>query len=316
MNRHLAFHVRFVNSFARICLLVPLFLFFAWPCLAEELDPRRWAHLPIDTNFVGTGYAYTEADIGFDPVLRLENVQMDIHTWAAKYIRTFSLFEKTAKVSLLQSYQEGHWSGLLDGAPKEVKRSGWSDTLLRFAINLYGSPPLQGKEYAAYRAATKVETIVGAGLSVQLPTGDYMEDKLINLGTNRFTFRPQLGFMHARGKWSTEVTGIVALYTDNNEFFNDHKLEQDPLYIIHGHLLYAFRPGVWTSVSAGYDYGGRSTVDGTKKDDQKRNLGWAFSFGFPITRHLAAKMAYIGTRTQEFTGIDSDTLTMGVSAFW
>jgi hypothetical protein len=308
--------MNFTNNFIRVWFLILLFILIASPCPAEELEPRKWAHLPLDTNFVGTGYAYTEADISFDPILRIENGQMEMHTWAAKYIRTFRLFEKSARFDLVQAYQNGRWTGLLDGVPAMVKRSGWSDTLLRFAINLYGAPPLHAKEYAAYRAVTEVETIVGAGLSVQLPTGDYLNDKLINLGTNRFTFRPQLGVVHMRGKWSVETTGTVAIYTENNEFFNGKKLEQDPLYIIHSHFIYTFRPGIWAGVSAGYDYGGRSTVDGAKKEDRKQVLGWAFSFGFPLSRHLGGKIAYIGTRTQELTGIDSDTFILGLSAFW
>ena len=301
-----------------ICLcLITMFCFsFACPSFAEELEPRRWSHLPINTNFIGGGYAYTEADIGFNPVLKLEAVDVELDTWVAKYIRSFSLLDKTARVSLLQAYQEGRWSGLVDGVPKSVKRSGWTDTILRFAINLYGAPPLQGKEYAAYRAATEVETLVGVGLSVQLPTGDYMDDKLINLGSNRFTFRPQIGVTHQRGKWSTEVTGIVALYTDNDEFFNGKKLEQEPIYAIQGHLVYDFKPGVWAGLSAGYNHGGKSTVDGTKKDDLKQNLALALSFGFPLSRHLGVKVAYAGTRTQEDTGVDSDTFAIGFAAFW
>ena len=305
-----------MNSFVRGCLLLQLLLLFASPCPAEELEPRRWAHLPINTNFFGSGYAYTEADIGFDPVLKIENVDMEMDTWLAKYIRSFSLFEKTARIGILQAYQEGRWSGLLDGAPRSIKRSGWTDTRVRLAINLYGAPPMQGKEYAEYRAATEVETIVGAALSVQLPTGDYMDDKLINLGSNRFTFRPQLGAVHTRGKWSVEATGIVALYSDNTDFFNGKKLEQDPLYSIHGHLIHTFRPGVWSSASAGYNYGGKSTVDGTKKDDLKQNLAWALAFGFPVSRHLGLKAAYVGTRTQESTGFDSDSFVIGASTFW
>jgi hypothetical protein len=312
----MAFSLNFVNNFVRVCFLVQLFFMVASPCLAEELEPRRWAHLPIDTNFFGSGYAYTEADIGFDPVLKIEDVDMEMDTWVAKYIRSFSLFEKTARVSVLQAYQEGNWSGLLDGTSKKIKRSGLTDTRVRFAINLYGTPPLKGKEYAEYRAKTQVETIVGAGLSVQLPTGDYMDDKLINLGTNRFTFRPQLGVVHTRGKWSTEATGIVALHSDNTDFYNGKKLEQDPLYSIHSHLIYTFRPGIWASASAGYNYGGKSTVDGTKKDDLKQNLAWALGFGFPVSRHLGLKIAYVGTRTQESTGFDSDSFVVGFAAFW
>ena len=299
-----------------LCLGSLWLIFFNSLCFAEELEPRRWAHLPIDTNFFGAGYAYTEADISFDPVLKIEDGTVDLHTWAAKYIRTFSLFGRTARVGVLQGYQEGRWQGLLNGIPTTVRREGWSDTLVRCAINLYGAQTPKGYEYIEYRAATKIETIIGAGFSVQLPTGDYMDDKLINLGTNRFTFRPQMGIVHTRGKWSLETTGFVALFTDNDEFFNGKELEQDPLYALNGHLIYTFRPGFWTSASIGYNYGGRSTIDKDKKDDRKQNIVWALSFGLPFSRHLGGKIAYIGTRTQESTGVDSDSLVVSISAFW
>ena len=306
-----------MNHFIRdIILCCQLLILCTSPCLAEELDPRRWSHLPINTNFAGGGYASTEADIALDPVLRIEDGQAELQTWVAKYIRTFALLDKSARVDLVQGYQKGRWSGRIDGVATTVRRSGWMDTRLRFAINLYGAPPLQSKDYATYREATDVETIVGAGLSLQLPTGEYMNDKLINLGTNRYTFRPQLGVVHTSGNWSAEVTGLIELYTDNDDFFNGKKLENAPLYVIHGHLIYNFRPGVWGSGSAGYDYGSRSTVDGAKKDDRKQDLAWALSFGLPLNRHLGLKVAYVATRTQESTGIDSDSFLVALSAFW
>jgi len=284
--------------------------------LAQELAPRRWGHLLIGTNFAGGGYVYTEANILFDPVLRIENVEMEMHTWALKYIRTFELFQKSARIDFTQAYQEGRWTGLVDGIPSSIKRSGLSDSVLRFAINLYGAPPLKGKEFAAYRAKADVETIFGTALVVQLPTGEYMNDKLINLGTNRFTFRPQLGVVHNRGKWSMELTGAVWLYTDNNDFFNGNKLEQDPLYTSQIHLIYTFRPGLWTAASAGYGYGGKSTVSGEEKNDRRGNLAWAVSFGYPITRQLGVKVVYLSTRTQESIGQDTDSIGVGFAIFW
>ena len=291
-------------------------IFAAATSSGEELEPRQWSHLPVNTNFVGAGYAYTEANIDFDPVLKIENAEMEMHTWAAKYTRSFTLLKKMARIDILLPYQEGRWTGLLDGTPATVKRSGFSDINLRFAINLYGSPPLQGKEYAAYRAAQEIETIIGAGLSVQLPTGAYLSDKLINLGTNRYTFRPQLGVVHNWGNWSLETTGLVAFYTDNSEFVSNLKLGQEPLYIIHSHLIYSFLPGVWASASGGYNYGGKTTIDGTSKDDQRQNIAWALSFGLPVSRQLGIKISYIGIRTQESTGTDSDTFLAGLSVFW
>jgi hypothetical protein len=298
------------------CLYVFLILGLPSLCLAQELEPRRWSHLPTGKNFAGGGYVYTEANILFDPVLRIENVEMKMHTWALKYIRTFELFQKSARVDVTQGYQEGRWTGLVDGVPSSIKRSGLSDSVLRFAINLYGAPPLEGKEFAAYRAKVDVETIVGMALVVQLPTGDYMDDKLINLGTNRFTFRPQFGVVHNRGKWSMELTGAVWLYTDNDDFFNGNKLEQDPYYTIQTHLIYTFRPGFWTAASAGYGYGGESTVSGVEKNDRRENLAWALSFGFPITRQLGVKVIYLSTRTQESIGQDTDSIGGAFSIFW
>lgn len=309
-------HLRLMSNFCRWCLYVFIFLGLALPCSAQDIEPRRWSHLPIGTSFAGGGYAHTEAGISFDPVLRIENAEVEMDTWAAKYIRTFELFEKSARVDFSQAYHEGRWSGVLNGVSTSIERSGWSDSALRFAINLIGAPPLDGKEYAAYRAQADVETIVGMGLAVQFPTGEYMDDKLINLGTNRFAFRPQLGVVHTRGKWSMELTGATWIYTDNNEFFNGSKLEQDPLYIFQGHLVHTFRPGLWVGASAGYDFGGETTVDGVEKDDQKGNLAWALSLGYPITRQSGVKAAYIRTRTQESIGGDTDTIVVGFSIHW
>jgi len=298
------------------CLYVFMILGLPILCFAQELEPRRWSHLPTGTNFAGGGYVYTEADISFDPVLRIENVEMEMHTLAVKYIRTFELFQKSARIDFVQGYQEGRWTGLVDGVPRSIKRIGWSDSVLRFAINLYGAPPLEGKEFAAYRAKANVETVFGTALVVQLPTGDYMNDKLINLGTNRYSFRPQFGVVHSRGKWSMELTGEVYLYTDNDDFFNGNRLEQDPYYTVQAHLVYTFRPGIWAATGAGYGYGGESTVSGVEKNDLRENLAWAVSLGYSITRQFGVKVAYLGIRTQESVGQDTDSIAVGFSIFW
>ncbi|MCP4406478.1 MAG: transporter [Gammaproteobacteria bacterium] len=286
------------------------------PCFALDPQPRLWSHLPMGTNFVGVGYAYTEADIFVDPVILLEDVKMESQTWVGKYIRSFELFDKSARIDVTQAYREAQWTGLLDGVPASTSRSGWADTLLRLALNLYGAPPLSGKAYAAYRAKAAIETIVGMGLVVRLPTGEYMGDTSINIGQNRFAFRPQLGVIHKRGKWSAEVTGEAAFYMDNDEFFNGNTLEQEPLYFVHGHLNYSFRPGLWAGVSLGYDYGGETTVNGIAKDDQQQNIAWALSLAYPLSPQAGIKLVYVGARTQESVGLDSDALVASLSFLW
>lgn len=298
-----------------------LFLAFAWVgtsfvSRAMDIEPRRWGHLPKGGHFLSAGYAYTRADIYLDPVLRLDSVKMNLDTWAMKYIHSFELLGKSARVDLTQGYQEGRWDGNLDGAPRSVERKGLSDSLLRFAMNLYGAPPLKGKDYAAWRAQAKRETIVGAGVVVHLPTGDYMEDKLINLGSNRFTIRPQLGVTKTMGPWMGELTGEAWIYTDNKEFFNGNKLEQDPLYTGQAHVIYNFSPGYWAGGSFGYDTGGESKINGMEKNDPRKATAWALSLGIPLARHWNAKIAYLNTRAQERIGQDTDSLAIAVSCGW
>ena len=292
-----------------------LLVILATPTYSMELAPLRWSHLPLGTNFAGVGFASTEADILIDPELQLEDVEMKLDSWAGKYIRTFELFDKSARIGLAQAYQEGKWTGLLEGVPASARRTGLSDTFVRLAVNLYGSPPLSGKEFVKYRANADIETIVGVALAMRLPTGDYLEDKLMNLGQNRFVFRPQLGITHKHGKWTTELTGEVAFHTKNDEFFNGNTRRQDPLYFIHGHLVHTFKPGVWVSASIGYNYGGESSINGVDSNNKKQNIGWAFAYSRPLGDY-SLKFSYIAVRTQEDTGFDSDTLTAGLSWLW
>lgn len=286
------------------------------PCFALDLEPRRWGHIPLGGSFAGGALVHTEADIFADPALLLDDVEMRLDTVVAKYIYSFELLGKSARIDVAQAYQEGRWKGLVDGTPSSITRNGWSDTFVRFAANLYGAPPLEGKEFADYRARAKDETIIGAGLVVRLPTGDYMDDKLINLGQNRYVFRPQIGLVVSRGKWTTEVTAEIAFYTDNDDFFNGKKLEQEPLLFTQAHFIRNLGRGQWASLSLGYDYGGENKVDGDDKDNRKQNYGWALGYSYPLSRQSGIKLSYIKSRTRESTGFDTESLALGIVYAW
>lgn len=283
---------------------------------AEDLEPRRWAHIPTGLDIIGAGYAYTTADILFDPALRIENVEMTMQTWAIKYIHTFAVMDKSARIELGQAYQKGHWEGLVQGQYTTVNRSGLADTNMRFAVNLYGAPPLRGKEYAVYQAQPGFETIIGAALIVQFPTGEYMSDKVINIGSNRYTFRPQLGALHKWDSLSFEYTGSVWIYTDNTNFNHGNTLKQDPTYTGQTHLVYVIQPGIWVGASAAYEFGSETTVSGRNMNDHKENAYWSLGVGFPILKPLIGKVAYVGSHALENTGFNSESVTASISLSW
>ena len=282
----------------------------AW---SQELEPRRWSHVPVDSNYFSLAYAKTDGDIFFDPVLKIEDGTVAQHTAIASYLRSFDFFGKTARFDIRLPYQFARWEGLLDGKPASVKREGPGDPRLRLSVNFLGAPALKGEAFRAYRRTHTTNTIAGAALAVTLPLGYYREDKLLNLGANRFVIRPQTGVVHTRGPWSYELTGSVLFFTDNNAFLNGSRREQDPLYVVQGHVVRTFQHGIWASLSAGYDRGGRSRIDGEIKDDTRSDFLYAISAGMPVTASSSIKAAWARGRTREEVGSDTDNIAVAWS---
>ncbi len=277
-------------------------------CRAQDLEPRRWTHLPVGTNVVGAGYVYSTGDLIFDPVLRIEDAEVELSTALVSFTRYFGLFEQTARLDVHVPFQQGRWSGLVDGVPTTVHRDGMADPVLRLSTSLLGAPALQGQAYADYRKEHRTGTSLGAALEVRLPLGEYMEDKLINLGQNRYTIAPQLGVLHTREDWSFELTGTVFTFTDNDEFFNGNKLEQDPLLALQTHVVKTFTSGFWFSAGVAYGWEGESKVNGVHKDDARSNLLYGASVGLRLDPTQGLRLGYFRGDTLTDTGTDAHNL--------
>jgi hypothetical protein len=283
---------------------------------AQEVEIRRWNQLPVDQNFAVFSYARTSGEISTDPVLQIEDAAVDIDTFVLGYIRSFAVMGKMARFELRQAFQDGTWSGLLAGVPTEVTRNGMNDTVARVAVNLLGGPPLSGQAFADWRATVSEETILGVALAVSMPTGEYFDDKLINLGSNRFSLRPQIGFQHRDGPWVYEATGTAFLFGENDDFFGGQRRTQQPLFSLEGSIEYDFAPGVWLSAGAAIAAGGQSAINGMERNDERLDVGWLVSGGVPLTRALAFRASYIGSQHLNDFGLASHTISLGLQTTW
>jgi hypothetical protein len=283
---------------------------------AQDLEPRRWSHLPIGQNIVGLGYIYTKANIFFSPVLKITDGTSRVNGLGLTAIRSFELAGKSARFSLMLPYISGRWEGDVDDEFQVIRRRGSGDPRLRFSMNLYGAPPLKGAAYAQYRAQHTTNTVVGASIAMTVPLGKYCNDCLINTGNNRWSVRPQVGVVHTRGPWSFELTGSVFIFTDNNDFVDKAVLKQKPMYALQTHVIYDFEPGLWVSLSTGYAAGGRIDIDEIKTNFEVDNWVWAGSLGFPIGKAQSLKLTWLSGRTQNHAGRDSYNLLLSWSIRW
>lgn len=66
----------------------------------------------------------------------------------------------------------------------------------------------------------------------------------------------------------------------------------------------------------GYNYGGENRLNGENKGDTLQNIGWKLSYSYPLNRASGFKISYLGTRTRESTGLDTDTLAVSLTFAW
>lgn len=273
-------------------LIVAIGLAAGLDAAAQDMEPRRWSHLPVGTNIAGAGYVFTSGELNIDPALRIENAQVEMHTIMGSYNRYFAVGDMTGRLDVQVPYQRGTWDGLLNGTPTTVRRDGLADPRIRVSMNFYGAPALEPEEFMDYIKNNEERTIAGVACAVRVPLGEYNDDKLINLGEHRYSFQPQIGVVHMIGPWSFEATASLFAYTENHNFFGGHKLDQDPLYAIQVHVVRTFQ-GWWLSAGSAYGRGGRTSIDGVEDDDIRSNLLYGVSGGLSLAANQSLNLMYI-----------------------
>lgn len=258
------------------------------PGAAQQLEPRAYAAAPVGANFVGVGYMYSSGDVLVDPALPLEDVSVRVNFAIPFYLRTFGLFGHTASAGIVWPYVRGTVEGDVFEERRRADRSGLADVSCRLAVNLAGDPALSPREFAARRPSTTV----GASLVVTAPTGQYDPARLVNLGANRWVFKPELGLSHPHGPWWLEAYAGVWLFTTNHDFFGGQVREQDPIGAAQGHVVRTFKPGLWAALDGTYYYGGVTTLDGLRKADRQGNSRAGTTLALPIGRRHSLKLAY------------------------
>jgi hypothetical protein len=284
---------------------------------AQQLEPRAYANLPVGLNFLIAGYTYSQGDVLADPSLPVSDAKSKVNALILGYGRSLDFWGKSGSVGLVLPYAELSASGQLSTsgqtAPQSasVTRNGFGDPVLRLAINLLGAPALSPAQFREYRQ----DTIVGASLVVTAPWGQYDGTKLVNIGTHRWSFKPEVGISQAVGPWILEGAFGVTFFADNDEFFGGHARKQDPLYAAQGHVIYYFDPGLWGALDLTYYAGGRTSVDGVLNNDLQQNSRWGATLGKSLDLHNSLK-AYFSSGVVARTGTKFDTVGIAWQHLW
>ncbi len=256
----------------------------------QELDPRAYSASPIGTTFAILSGGNTSGDVVFDPSTEISDVHANVNSATVSFGRAFDLAGRQATVAFGLPYAWANVSGNVGEQQRSITRSGLGDPRLRLGVLLYGG---QALDRAAF-VNSKRNPILGVSLVVVAPLGQYDPDKLINIGLNRWAFKPELGFSYPVGHWQFDAYAGMWLFADNTNYFGGHRRSQDPIASFQGHVSYTIRPSLWVALDATHYSGGNTQVDGVENSSRQSNLrvGLTVSLPVPKVRGLSVKLAY------------------------
>ena len=284
---------------------------FAGSTGAQEMEPRVYSNAPIGMNFLLLGYGHSDGALLFDSSIPIQGASAVVDIAVMAYAHSFDFQGKSARFGIVMPYAGLDANGFLDGAYRERNVSGFADPTFVFSVNFSGAPALTLDEFQTYTQ----DTIVGATIKITAPLGQYDEEKLLNIGTNRWTFKPELGISQAMGDWIVEGAAAIAFYTDNTESFAGQKLEQAPIYSAQGHVVYKFSRGLWAAADATYYTGGTSTVNGIENDNELDNWRFGLTLAITVNKYNAIKLA-ANTGVSTRTGTDFDAYLLAWQYRW
>jgi hypothetical protein len=276
-----------------------VFLFIGGVVSAQELDPRAYQPAPISLNALTLVYTHSFGDVLFEPSFPAKDVEASLHLEGVAYYRSFDFFGRFANMALVVPYAAGHLNGSVEGVQREIYRSGLGDIRTRFSVNLKGTPAMSVEEFMKHRNQTNV----GVSIVVLSPTGQYDSEKVVNIGQNRWAFKPEVGISKVINKWQMDIYGGAWFFIENDDFLGQ-TLTQNPVGSFQFHLTYNLRPGFWFGVNTNFYAGGRTTIDGVPGTLIQRNSRIGGTIAIPIKRNHLVKFAVsrgvIATRGGDF----------------
>ena len=290
-----------------------MFVLAAWSpaTLAQDIEPRAYSNIPLGVNFLGVGYARSTGGLSADPSLPIEKAALRTDAMLFGYARGIGVGGQSGKVDVVLPYVWLDGTAEIAGEPQRRRVSGFGDPRIRISWNLLGAPALTLPEFGSYRQGT----IVGLSLQASVPLGQYDESRVVNLGSNRWGLKPELGMSRAEGRWTFELAGSATFFGENSSFLGGHSRKQDPIYALQGGVVYGFARGVWVALHGNYYAGGRTRLDGVEGDDLQQNSAIRLTAAWPLNARDSVKV-FVGTGVSTRTGTDFDTVSLAWQRRW
>jgi hypothetical protein len=298
---------RLLALFVTIAILVS----FNGPAFAIDDGARAYWKGRDGTNVVSFQYLNLNMQASdtqqFDPAQYIyPNSEAEANIMIASWARHMTLFNRASSLSvnIVGGSVDLNVSaglppqflppGVAPGSSFSQSASGYADPTMQLDINLLGTSPLKSTvDLVNYEPTLTLDTAV----MLAFPVGEYDDDKLVNMGLNRwygrvaFPFKYHFGVFSPGYKSSLELIPSVWFFAENDDFMGQ-KLENDPLYQFEAHLTHDFTRTFWGSLDLLYRSGFQSEINGSDVGDELNVGNLGFTLNYQVTDNLTIHGGY------------------------
>jgi hypothetical protein len=282
------------------------------PAAAQDMEPKAYSASPVGVTFAVVSFTSSSGAIVFDPTLPITDVHADVDGAIVAVGRSFNLFGDLAVITAAAPYVLATVTGKIQEVAAETSRSGLGDARFKLSVNLLGNPAMTGREFVKARR----RPIVGASLLVAAPTGQYYPGKLINLGNNRWAFKPEAGVSIPYRRLDADAYLGVWAFTANKDFYpGGLRRSQDPVVAFQAHVSYTIKPRLWVAGDSTWYFGGSTRVNDGDPSTSINNARAGVTGSIPVGRRSSLKVAY-GSGVVVRTGTNFSTVAVAWQVLW
>jgi hypothetical protein len=283
-------------SAGKLLATTALGLVLAGFAVGQDLAPRAYVVTPLHSNAIDLTYSYFGGDLEFNGAVPITGATSQVNIPVFTFYHALNFFGRSANMTASLPYGVGNFHGTVISIEDDVHRSGLLDSFFRFSVNLKGGPAMPLDTYRKWHQ----KTLIGVSLKVIAPTGQYDGTKLINLGSNRWAFKPEVGYSRRWGHWVLDGYGAVWFFTTNPDFFSHNQFypglqmqSENPVESFEGHLSYDVKPRLWISLDGDFWYGGETSLNGVRNlNTLDKNSRVGVTISVPITKRQSVKVSY------------------------
>jgi hypothetical protein len=279
----------------RLRFVLSLLVSLVWATVqlsAQDLAPRAYVITAVHTNAVTITWAFYDGGVNFNGTVPIANATGTYYLSILSYYHSLNFFGRSANITASLPYGVGTFQGDVGAQFRSIYRSGLLDSSFRFSVNLMGGPAMEPKEFAMW----KQKRLFGVSLKMVAPTGQYSGTKLVNWSSNRWAFKPEVGYSERWGHWVLDGYAGVWFYTANPAFYDGpitKPQSEAPVGALEGHLSYDVKQRLWVSLDGNFWSGGITSLSGIRNLATKQTgsrIGATASF--PISKHQSIKVSY------------------------